>query len=245
MPRITAATNAAQRAETQRRILTAFGELLFTHGLPGLTMTDVARHAGVGRTAVYNYYADMEQLLIAYALDETERFIVDLRESLAALENPVDRLALYVRAQVEDLSRRHLPPGPAMAAVLSPGSFAKLADHVGDLNILLQDILQDGVRQGYLPDVDVAQLARLIHGTLSASAARRNRTPDGGTTAPAPASDVEVKSAVEAHASIEAHTAQTVHFIQLGAGARFDEAGRPIRLDAAVQEAPIHDALAG
>ena len=50
-----------------------------------------------------------------------------------------------------------------MAAVLSPGSFAKLADHVGDLNILLQDILQDGVRQGYLPDVNVAQLARLIH----------------------------------------------------------------------------------
>ncbi|MEV7603931.1 TetR/AcrR family transcriptional regulator [Paenarthrobacter sp. NPDC089322] len=219
MPRITAPTNAAQRAATQRRILTAFGELLFTHGLPGLTMTDVARHAGVGRTAVYNYYADMEQLLIAYALDETERFIVDLRDSLAALENPVDRLALYVRAQVEDLSRRHLPPGPAMAAVLSPVSFSKLADHVGDLNILLQDILNDGVRQNYLPDVDVAQLARLIHGTLSASAARRNRTPDGDTHPSAPASDVETQ------------TAQTVRFIQLGAGAQFDEADRPVRLD--------------
>ena len=244
MPRITAATNAAQRAETQRRILTAFGELLFTHGLPGLTMTDVARHAGVGRTAVYNYYADMEQLLIAYALDETERFIVDLRDSLAALENPVDRLALYVRAQVEDLSRRHLPPGPAMAAVLSPGSFAKLADHVGDLNVLLQDILQDGVEEGYLPDTDVAQLARLIHGTLSASAARRNRTPDGETPPP-PASDVEPPSASELHAApevhtaLEVHTAQTVRFIQLGAGARFDEAGKPVRL-----ESPARDALA-
>ena len=111
MPRISAAINAAQRAETQRRVLTAFGELLFTHGLPGLTMTDVARHAGVGRTAVYNYYADIEELLIAYALDETERFLAELRESLARLENPVERLALYVRTQVEDLSRRHLPPG--------------------------------------------------------------------------------------------------------------------------------------
>lgn len=224
MPRITAPTNAAQRAETQRRILTAFGELLFTHGLPGLTMTDVARHAGVGRTAVYNYYADMEQLLIAYALDETERFIVDLRESLAALQNPVDRLALYVRAQVEDLSRRHLPPGPAMAAVLSPGSFAKLADHVGDLNALLEDILRDGVHECYLPDIDVTQLARLIHGTLSASAARRNRTPDGGTPPPPPASDVGLLAAQEAQ------TAQTVRFIQLGAGARFDDAGRPVLL---------------
>ena len=172
MPRISAASNAAQRAETQRRILTAFGELLFTHGLPGLTMTDVARHAGIGRTAVYNYYADIEELLIAYALDETERFLLDLRESLASLENPVDRLALYVRAQVEDLSRRHLPPGPAMGAVLSPASFAKLADHVGELSVLLQDILRDGMAQGYLPEADIAQLAQLIHGTLSSSAAR-------------------------------------------------------------------------
>lgn len=219
MPKITAATNAAQRAATQRRILKAFGELLFTHGLPGLTMTDVARHAEVGRTAVYNYYADMEQLLIAYALDETERFIVDLREALEALENPVDRLALYVRAQVEDLSRRHLPPGPAMAAVLSPGSFAKLADHVGDLNVLLQDILRDGVQQGYLPDIDIAQLARLIHGTLSASAARRNRPAE------------ESHTAIESPTPLETYAAQTVRFIQLGAGARFDAAGHAVRLD--------------
>ncbi|MBT8162274.1 MULTISPECIES: TetR/AcrR family transcriptional regulator [Arthrobacter] len=209
MPRITAASNAAQRAETRRRILTAFGELLFTHGLPGLTMTDVARHAGVGRTAVYNYYADMEQLLIAYALDETERFLDDLRDSLAALENPVDRLALYVRAQVEDLSRRHLPPGPAMAAVLSPSSFAKLADHVGELNLLLQDILRDGIASGYLPSTDVEQLARLIHGTLSSSAARGN--------------------GAEAE-ELEERLVQTVRFIQLGAGARFDDDGRPARV---------------
>ena len=208
MPRIAAATNAAQRAETQRRILTAFGELLFTHGLPGLTMTDVARHAGVGRTAVYNYYADMEQLLIAYALDETERFIGDLRDSLAALDNPVDRLALYVRAQVVDLSRRHLPPGPAMGAVLSPSSFAKLADHVGELSILLQGILRDGMEQGYLPAADINQQAQLILGTLSSSAARGSDEP----------------------AELEARVARTVRFIQLGAGARFDDDGRPVRL---------------
>jgi len=207
MPRISAANNAAQRAETQRRILTAFGELLFTHGLPGLTMTDVARHAGVGRTAVYNYYADIEELLISYALDETERFLTELRESLNSLDNPVDRLALYVRTQVEDLSRRHLPPGPAMAAVLSPSSFAKLADHVGELSVLLQGILRDSMAQGYLPEADIGQQAQLIHGTLSSSAARGSNEP----------------------AELEARIARTVRFIQLGAGARFDDDGAPLR----------------
>ncbi|MCO4239462.1 TetR/AcrR family transcriptional regulator [Pseudarthrobacter sp. MDT3-28] len=208
MPRISAANNAAQRAETQRRVLTAFGELLFTHGLPGLTMTDVARHAGVGRTAVYNYYADIEELLISYALDETERFLAELRESLSRLENPVERLALYVRTQVEDLSRRHLPPGPAMAAVLSPSSFTKLADHVGELSVLLQGILRDGMAQGYLPQADIGQQAQLIHGTLSSSAARGSNEP----------------------AELEARIARTVRFIQLGAGARFDDDGAPLRI---------------
>jgi AcrR family transcriptional regulator len=208
MPRISAPSNAAQRAETQRRILNAFGELLFSHGLPGLTMTDVARHAGIGRTAVYNYYADIEELLIAYALVETERFMSGLRESLARLDNPVDRLALYVRAQVEDLSRRHLPPGPAMGAVLSPASFAKLADHVDGLSDMLQDILRDGMDQGYFPMADPLQQAQLIHGTLSSSAAR------GG----------------DASEDLEERIARTVRFIQLGAGARFDDGGRPVRL---------------
>lgn len=214
MPRISAASNAAQRAETQHRILTAFGELLFTHGLPGLTMTDVARHARIGRTAVYNYYADIEELLIAYALDETERFLVDLRESLDSLENPVERLALYVRAQVEDLSRRHLPPGPAMGAVLSPASFAKLAVHVGELSVLLQGILREGMAQGYLPEADIAQLAQLIHGTLSSSAARGEGAGDG----------------TGQDSDAEARIGRTVLFIQLGAGARFDDAGRPVRI---------------
>jgi AcrR family transcriptional regulator len=171
-------------------------------------MTDVARHAGIGRTAVYNYYADIEELLISYALVETERFLVELKESLNRLDNPVDRLALYVRAQVEDLSRRHLPPGPAMGAVLSPASFAKLADHVGGLSDLLQDILREGMEQGYFPVAEVRQQAQLIHGTLSSSAARGSEEAD----------------------DLEDRISRTVRFIQLGAGARFDDGGRPVRL---------------
>lgn len=207
MPRIAAPTNAAQREQTQRKILNAFGELLFTHGLPGLTMTDVARTAGVGRTAVYNYFADLEQLLVAYALDETGRFVSELKISLMGLENPVDRLSLYVRAQLEDLTRRHLPPGPAMRSVLSSDSFAKLGVHVGELNTILADILRDGMEQRFLPAADPEGLVGLIHGSLTASASRRN-----GDTAD------------------EDRVSAAVRFIQAGVGASFDENGRPVTI---------------
>lgn len=209
MPRIVASSNAEQRELTQRKVLDAFGELLFSHGLPGLTMTDVARRAGVGRTAVYNYFADLEQLLVAYALDETGRFLADLKSELSALANPVDQLACYVRAQIEDLSKRHLPPGPAMRSVLSADSFAKLSVHVGELSKLLQDILARAVAEGYLPPTEVADLAHLIHGSLTASASRSTDAED---------------------AALQERIETTVQFIQAGAGAHFDETGRPIRL---------------
>ncbi|WP_434617231.1 TetR/AcrR family transcriptional regulator [Arthrobacter sp. A5] len=224
MPRIAAPTNAEQREQTQRKILDAFGTLLFTHGLPGLTMTDVARQADVGRTAVYNYFTDLEQLLVAYALDETERFVTDLKTELTLLDNPVDRLALYIQVQIQDLARRHLPPGPAMRSVLSPESFAKLGVHVGELNALLQDILRDGREQGYLPPADVDSLAPLIHGSLTASASR------GMDQSGADQSGADLPGADQPGATrLDAHIAGTVRFIQAGVGIRFDGEGRPVR----------------
>ena len=146
MPRISAATNAAQRENTKRAILDSFGQLLYQQGLTGLTMTHVAKNAGVGRTAVYNYFADMGELLVAYALDETERFMTDLRRDLEGVANPVDRLAVYIRAQIEDLTRRHLPPGPTMRTVLSPEDYQKLGEHVGELQgLLAEEAVEDGL----------------------------------------------------------------------------------------------------
>lgn len=210
MPRISAASNAAQRANTKRAILDSFGRLLYERGLPGLTMTHVAKTAGIGRTAVYNYFADMGELLIAYALDETGRFLTDLRSSLEGVENPIDRLAIYVRLQIEDLSRRHMPPGPAMRSVLSPEAFAKLGDHVRELQMVLADILSAAIGQGYLPKNDIRELAQLVHGSLSSSA---DRTDDA-----------------ENHEARERHIESTIRFIQMGLGARFDAEGRPVPL---------------
>ncbi|MFI7483896.1 TetR/AcrR family transcriptional regulator [Kocuria sp. M1R5S2] len=209
MPRISAATNAAQRENTKRAILDSFGQLLYQQGLTGLTMTHVAKNAGVGRTAVYNYFADMGELLVAYALDETERFMTDLRQDLEGVANPVDRLAVYIRAQIEDLTRRHLPPGPTMRTVLAPEDYQKLGEHVGELQGLLAAILRDAIVQGYLPDGDIPELATLVHGSLTAAADRGQN------------SDQD-------RAAQERHIRSTVRFIQQGLGARFDAAGHPV-----------------
>lgn len=211
MPRISAATNAAQRENTKRAILDSFGEILYTRGLPGLTMTDVAKNAGIGRTAVYNYFADMGELLVAYALDETERFLNELRVGLDGIENPIDQLAVYVRLQINDLARRHLPPGPAMRSMLSPESYAKLGKHVHELQMVLAHILSAAIAENYIPKNDIRELAMLVHGSLSSSAGRAEDAPDEETR--------------------ERQILSTIRFIQMGLGALFDAQGAPVRLD--------------
>lgn len=211
MPRISAATNAAQRENTKRAILESFGQLLYSRGLPGLTMTDVAKNAGIGRTAVYNYFADMGELLVAYALDETERFLHELDEGITGVTNPIDQLAVYIRLQIEDLARRHLPPGPAMRSMLSPESYARLGKHVSELQMVLANILSDAITEKYIPENDIRELAMLVHGSLSSSAGRAEDAPDAQTR--------------------ERQIQSTIRFIQMGLGARFDANGNPLKIE--------------
>ena len=211
MPRISAATNAAQRENTKRAILESFGQLLYSRGLPGLTMTDVAKNAGIGRTAVYNYFADMGELLVAYALDETERFLHELDEGITGVTNPIDQLAVYIRLQIEDLARRHLPPGPAMRSMLSPESYARLGKHVSELQMVLANILSDAITEKYIPENDIRELAMLVHGSLSSSAGRAEDAPDAQTR--------------------ERQIQSTIRFIQMGLGARFDADGSPLKIE--------------
>ena len=211
MPRISAATNAAQRENTKRAILESFGQLLYSRGLPGLTMTDVAKNAGIGRTAVYNYFADMGELLVAYALDETERFLHELDEGITGVTNPIDQLAVYIRLQIEDLARRHLPPGPAMRSMLSPESYARLGKHVSELQMVLANILSDAITEKYIPENDIRELAMLVHGSLSSSAGRAEDAPDAQTR--------------------ERQIQSTIRFIQKGLGARFDADGNPLKIE--------------
>ena len=225
MPRISAATNAAQRENTKRAILNSFGEILYNRGLSGLTMTDVAKNAGIGRTAVYNYFADMGELLVAYALDETERFLNELRVGLEGIENPIDQLAVYIRLQINDLARRHLPPGPAMRSMLSPESYAKLGKHVQELQMVLAHILSAAIAENYIPKNDIRELAMLVHGSLSSSAGRAEDAPDEETR--------------------ERQILSTIRFIQMGLGARFDAQGAPVRLDSQEslpEQSPVQEA---
>ena len=82
MPRVTGGSVAAHRADTTARIFTSLRDLLYERGYDALSLADVAEHAGMARTAMYNYFPDKDALLVGYATHETDVYLARLDAEL-------------------------------------------------------------------------------------------------------------------------------------------------------------------
>src|SRR5690606_26394993 len=133
----------------------AFGRLLYERGYDALSLAEVAREAGLARTAIYNYFPDKESLLVGYATRETDRFVARLDEALRKVDNPVDQLRTYVRLQIEYFNENHLPPGPTLRLLLPESAAKDVLEHVNALERRLHDIVRRGRDRRYMRAEDL------------------------------------------------------------------------------------------
>ena len=82
----------------RQRILDAARELFAERGL-GVTLNDVAHHAGVGVGTVYRRFPDKESLLLGFITHETEQYAATLQRALDDIDDPTEQLSTYVRQQ--------------------------------------------------------------------------------------------------------------------------------------------------
>ncbi|MBX3286733.1 MAG: TetR/AcrR family transcriptional regulator [Actinobacteria bacterium] len=207
MPKVLGGSLAAHRELTLGRIYAALGRLLGERGYDALTLADVAEGAGLARTAMYNYFADKEALLVGYAAHETAVFVARLDAELRALDNPVDQLRAFVRLQLEYVAANHLPPGPALRVLLPESAADEVLAHVGVVEERLLHVLRAGRDRRYLQVDDLDATAAMI----SACTGRAGLDAPGG---------VDRQTAVDA----------TEAFVLRAVGARFGADGRPRRL---------------
>lgn len=92
--------------ETRRRILDAVVEAASIHGVARLSMTDVARTAGLSRPTLYRYFASRDELLAAALFAETERLVAGVVADLEGVDDPRDAIEAGILAAL-DLTRAH------------------------------------------------------------------------------------------------------------------------------------------
>lgn len=186
MPKIIGGSLHEHREQTRRRLFTALSALMADRGFEVITLADVAAAAGIGRTAVYNHFPDKESLLVAFIIDETERYVETLERSLADVKDPIEQLSTYVRAQAGLKRDYRLAPGPDLRSLLSPATQQRVRTHVVLVERLLRRILTLGIASGEFPEQDIDTTVPLVNACLSS-----RRVPDDG-----PARDAAVEATV-------------------------------------------------
>ena len=154
MPKIMGGSLAEHRERTRTALFDALSRLMAARSFDKITLSDVAAHAGVGRTAVYNHFADKEDLLLAFMEHETARYAEELSAALAGVEDPIDRLRVYVRQQALIKRHFHFPASGPLANSVSRGTAGRLRAHAGLMAQMLAQILNDAVADGAIPPQD-------------------------------------------------------------------------------------------
>ena len=104
MPRIRAATIVAHKDATRRALLDAAAELFRAQGYAETNLADITAFAGIGRTTIYEYFTDKEDVLVNLVEDAVPSVVagmladlpedLDMRERLAGVDPEGSELRL-------------------------------------------------------------------------------------------------------------------------------------------------------
>ena len=166
MPKIIGESLASHRELTRTRLFEALGSLLGEQSFESITMSQIAERAGVGRTAVYNHFADKEVLLLAYMREVTSEFARVLTQRLEAEPDPLMRLRIYIRSHLQMIGRYHVKAGMGLRRQMSGQGASHLHDHAGLVGEVLIGILDEAMERGLIAEQNTLGAVHLIHATL-------------------------------------------------------------------------------
>lgn len=166
MPKIIGESLASHRELTRARLFEALGSLMGEQSFESITMSQIAERAGVGRTAVYNHFADKEVLLLAYMREVTGEFARVLTQRLEAEPDPLMRLRIYIRSHLQMIGRYHVKAGMGLRRHMSGQGASHLHDHAGVVGEVLIGILDEAMDRGLIAQQNTLGAVHLIHATL-------------------------------------------------------------------------------
>lgn len=163
MPKIIGESLEEHRQRTRLKVFEALTALLETQAFEQLTYSQIAKTAGVGRTAMYNHFPDKETLLVEFAIHETADYLDQLHTGIEGAESPEHAMRLYIHTQLDLAVSFHIPAN-AGGAQLSPETVARMREHVLMIEKVLRDILIEGIESGaFRSDIPVDSTIRLIN----------------------------------------------------------------------------------
>lgn len=101
VPRIQEANIREQRAMRQRQLIDAAMSLALEGGVNAVTVSSVAKRAGLSRSSIYEYFSSSADLIADLVLEELENYNNRLQSSVAGVEEPYLYLELWIKQALQ------------------------------------------------------------------------------------------------------------------------------------------------
>ena len=153
------------RSDTLERIVAAALGLIAERGLGNVSMSDVAREAGVARQTLYNHFEDIDAIVAAAVRAHNEVATRQLVDAVAVVDGAGEKLAQLAR-QVA-LAAMHEGHDLDFQHALAPEHRQLTSAYARALDALLAEILAEGAADGtFRADLDAPVDAVLIRHQL-------------------------------------------------------------------------------
>ena len=142
------------------RIIEGGEELFLTAGIKSVTMDDIARHLGMSKKTIYQFFKDKNELVMALVKKKLREDEEQITSMISQSTNVIDEMINMMKCSEEIFSRIN-PIVVHDMQKYHPDAWKQFQNFKAEVLIrTLEELLTKGINQGYIrPDIDVKILA--------------------------------------------------------------------------------------
>lgn len=139
-----------QKEETREMILVAAGQIFSRFGFQKTTMDDIARAMGKGKSSIYYYYRNKEEIFQAVVEKEVAVLKSKILQAIGRSSDPREKLKAYVNERMKGLENFLNLYSVVKTEFLSHFEFAEQIRKKYDQEeiSIIRGILEEGIRNG-------------------------------------------------------------------------------------------------
>jgi len=151
-----------QQFDQKLQILEASSKLYMKHGIRSVSMDDLARHLGISKKTIYQYFENKDALVTAMIMSHVEQEREEVNKILSSSENAIEQMQQIARMALRTL------------AEVSSGTMFDLQKYYRKQWITITDLhkklihsvikqnIERGIEEGiYRPEIEAEIIARL------------------------------------------------------------------------------------
>jgi AcrR family transcriptional regulator len=144
------------------RIINGGEELFLQAGIRSVTMDDIARHLGMSKKTIYQFFKDKDELVMALVKKKLKEDEDQMNAIISQSENVIEQMINMMKCSEEIFSRIN----PIVIHDMQkyyPNAWKQFQNFKAEVLIhKMEQLLTKGIDQGYIrPEIDVRIIARM------------------------------------------------------------------------------------